>query len=322
MSLQYDCAIVGAGIAGLIAAKQLAGCGASICLLEKGRGLGGRMATRRWNGAIFDHGAQFFTVRDPRFARWVNEWCEQGFVEPWYDFHGSGMHFRGQPGMTAIAKHLAIDLEIRRETLVRKVSRRDRKWQGDLGNETTITASRLLITAPVPQAMTLLETGEVALDRNDQKALDAIKYHRCIAALAILDQPSRIDSLNGALKLSGEPVQWISDNHRKGISKDVPSATIHSTPAFAEEHWDSNDSVRMPLLLEKASKHLGATILFCQCHRWGFSQPKASFRDKAFVDESLGLAIAGDGLSGGRVEGAALSGLEAATQIIRGLPNL
>lgn len=311
-SKKFDCVIIGAGIAGLLGARVLADRGHRVCVLEKGRGFGGRMATRRRDGAVFDHGAQFITARDKRFQRWVEQWLALGIVAPWYEFADSGVRYRGVPGMTAIPKHLADGLDVRREVIVQNASRTDGNWEVRSNNGEKIAASALLLTAPVPQSLDLLDAGAFAPPDGDLAKLRAIQFHRCIAALAILDRPSSLAAHGGSIKLQGEPVQWIADNQRKGVSPDVPAVTIHSTPAFAEKHWDVDDSLRLPKLLEAAAPHLQADVVSCQGHRWGFSAPVASFDREAFVDAGRRLAIAGDGLNGGRVEGAALSGLAAA----------
>ena len=62
-----SCVVVGAGISGLLAAQELTAAGWRVVVLDKGRGVGGRMATRRVGDGTFDHGAQFFTVRGERF---------------------------------------------------------------------------------------------------------------------------------------------------------------------------------------------------------------------------------------------------------------
>lgn len=311
-----DCLIIGAGIAGLLAATVVQQAGVNVRVVDKGRGLGGRMATRRRDGAVFDHGAQFFTVRDPRFESWVSDWRELGLVRPWYDLGDAGTHFRGAPGMTAIAKHLAKEIDVRNQVVVDNVRFHHGHWQVSIGGDKEIMAQHLIITAPVPQALALLDAGDVDLNPSDDKALRSIEFQRCIAALAILERPSAISSHQGALKVKEGPIRWISDNHRKGISPEVPSVTIHSTPDFAEEYWDSDDSVRIPILLDAASEYLGAEVLSYQGHRWGFSQPTASFREEAYVAPGLRLAIAGDGVAGGRVEGAALSGLAAGEALV------
>ena len=63
-----DVLVIGAGMAGLIAAAELQRAGRRVLVLDKGRGVGGRLASRRIGEASFDHGAQFITARTPRFA--------------------------------------------------------------------------------------------------------------------------------------------------------------------------------------------------------------------------------------------------------------
>ena len=60
-------AVVGGGMAGVVCARTLVQAGHRVTLFEKSREFGGRMATRRTEFGGFDHGAQYFTVRDARF---------------------------------------------------------------------------------------------------------------------------------------------------------------------------------------------------------------------------------------------------------------
>ena len=77
-------AIIGAGMAGLAAARLLREAGASCTIFDKSRGLGGRMATRRTGDFSFDHGAQYFTARGPRFRALVDDWSAAGHAAGWY----------------------------------------------------------------------------------------------------------------------------------------------------------------------------------------------------------------------------------------------
>src|SRR5690348_12324630 len=97
--------IIGAGISGLVLARSLSEAGATVVVVEKSRGYGGRMATKRVGTAVFDQGAQYFTARDPAFAKCVDGWREQGLVANWPDTP----HRRlvGRPSMTAVPKALA-----------------------------------------------------------------------------------------------------------------------------------------------------------------------------------------------------------------------
>ena len=77
---RVDAIVIGAGISGLAAATELAKAGCRTIVLEKSRGIGGRMATRRVGPAVCDHGAQFFTVRTRAFGATVAEAHAAGLV--------------------------------------------------------------------------------------------------------------------------------------------------------------------------------------------------------------------------------------------------
>ena len=102
--------VIGAGLSGLVAAQSLQAQGHKVLVVDKGRSVGGRLATRRIGTATLDHGAQFFTVRSDEFAKHVDAWIQQGVVREWCKgFATADGHSRfvGVGGMNAIAKHLA-----------------------------------------------------------------------------------------------------------------------------------------------------------------------------------------------------------------------
>jgi renalase len=66
-------AVIGAGFAGLTAARELANAGLAVTIIEKSAGLGGRMATRHTSSLAFDHGAQYFAARVPEFVALVSQ---------------------------------------------------------------------------------------------------------------------------------------------------------------------------------------------------------------------------------------------------------
>jgi predicted NAD/FAD-dependent oxidoreductase len=108
-------------------------------------------------------------------------------------------------------------------------------------------------------------------------------------------------------------VQFVADNFQKGISA-VPALTVHFSPAFSEQHWDDNPDALHQLLLEQARKWCGnATVIDSQVKKWRFATPRTLWPDHIWQHESL--VIAGDAMSGPKVEGAALSGLAAAAAI-------
>lgn len=317
-----DVLIIGAGISGLLCAAELRKAGKSVRLLDKGRGLGGRMATRRMAGGRLDHGAQFFTVRDPRLQTYADEWLQAGVIKEWFrnfpeDNNTDGYpRYCGRTGMTDVPKLLAEELDVQRSQQVTELARDTDVWIARSEQGDSFLAQELVITAPLPQALNLLDMTGLRYANSDMEALRAVRYERGLATLAILDGPSGIPA-PGALKLQEAPLSWIGDNQQKGISPDVSAVTIHADADFAEKHWDSPNEIRGPLMLEAAAPYLKTKVLEFNCHRWGFTTPINPWHELYYRNAALSLTLAGDSFGGPRIEGAALSGIEAASALFR-----
>jgi predicted NAD/FAD-dependent oxidoreductase len=319
-----DVLIVGAGVSGLIAAREIQSAGRSVLLLDKGRGLGGRLASRRIGAATFDHGAQFITTRDARFeeilkqgakAGMMTEWC-QGFSTT-ADGHA---RWRGQPAMAAVAKFLAQGLETRMEKQVVALRRVGDRYLVETSTGEFYSASAVLLTPPVPQSLALLAAGEIELDSAMRTRLEGIQYERCLAVMAVLKGPSSIPPPGGLVPTIG-PVSWIADNQRKGISVE-PAVTIHANHEFSLAHWEEDRMNSGRLLLEATHSWLGAEVLSYQVHGWRYSKPfQVDTYPCALLQASPPLVMAGDAFSGPRVEGAALSGMAAAETLLAHLPH-
>jgi len=201
--------VVGAGMAGLTAADILHRAGRDVLVVDKGRGVGGRMASRRIGAATFDHGAQFLTAKDPGFAEVVAQWHETGIVAEWYRSTSTCVEghsrWRGRPSMTAIARHLARDLDVRLSCRISSLRCEGGVWAASLEAGETIHAEAVLLTAPVPQSLALLETGGVVLPSSSRNRLDGLTYERCLAVLAVLDGPSLVPTPGRLDRSPGSP---------------------------------------------------------------------------------------------------------------------
>ncbi|MCU0270559.1 MAG: FAD-dependent oxidoreductase [Acidimicrobiales bacterium] len=321
--------VIGAGLAGLFAARDLAAAGAAVTVVDKGRGVGGRVATRRLGPATIDHGAQFFTARSASFAAEVAGWLAAGVAAPWFtgvlgadgivDDDGE-TRFRGVPAMTGIARHLAVDLDVRLGTRVAAVRADADAWHlGDDGagaaGPPPRRADALVVTAPAPQTLALLDPA--VLDPTDRLALERITYDPCLAVLALLDRPLALGP-PGARRPSGEPLAWYADNQAKGVSA-VPALTVHGGPATSRTFWEAPDDEVVATLVGAvpAVAAGGARVLEAQVQRWRYAQATARHAEACLVLRSGPPAVvAGDAFGeGGRIEGAARSGMAAATAL-------
>lgn len=315
--------VVGAGMAGLTAATDLVAHGHDVVVLDKGSRPGGRMATRHEGDATFDHGAQFFTTKSDDFADVVTGWQDDDLATPWFrggpersagtdpDQTSDGHpRFRGTTGMRSIPESLASPLDVRCGITVQAIRPQDDGWHVIIGDD-HLAADAVIITAPAPQTRTLLEKGGVALV-GDLEALPDITYDPCWAVMVRPDGTPDLPK-HGALRLDDHPLHWISDNQRKGISS-APAVTLHASPGWTRQFLDVSPDGAGRRLLTEAADHVSGEVV--RAHRWRYSNPlPMDLPETLVVTVPAPLAVAGDALAGGRVEGAFRSGRAAADAI-------
>jgi renalase len=319
--------IVGAGMSGLSAARVLQKAGRQVLVLDKGRSVGGRMATRRIQHGLADHGAQFFTARTDTFKQAVEEWLTQGRVRVWGYGWSDGSLKRtagdGHPryvsvgGMNALAQHLAEGLNVRVNAQVLSVRYDGDHWVVRYNDEGLLVAASLILTPPVPQSLHLLAEGNVTLHPEDRAALERIEYGPCLCGLFVVEGEVNLPE-PGAVQDFSKPVYWVADNRRKGISEQQ-IITAHAEARYSRAHYDDPDEDNLAFLTRELKQYLGsdAVIVESQLKKWRYSVPLITHPFDCLAAQGLPLVFAGDAFGGqGRVEGAFMSGLAAAEAVL------
>ncbi len=322
------CLIVGAGISGLLAGEALQREGWEVTVLDKGRGVGGRMATRRVGAGTFDHGAQFFTVRKDRFSDLVEGWLEAGAAVEWsLGFTDDGgtpnedghPRYRGADGMTSIPKHLAGNLDVRTGERAVRADASVAGWEISCESGLRLETSALLLAMPVPQALDLATSGNYGLPAGARQDLEAISYDPCLALMVLLAGSADVPE-PGGMQIKGEPLDWIGDNRRKGISE-APAITIHAGPEWSRAHFDDQEADITRDLISFAGDRLGtdlsSLVVETSLARWRYSWVTEAHPEPFLVSPGdPTLLFCGDGFGQPKVEGAALSGLAAADYLL------
>lgn len=315
-----DVVVVGAGMAGTTAARVVRDAGLRVVIVDKGRAVGGRMATRRIGNARFDHGAQHFSVRTAPFRAVVDELAAAGVAREWFRSQSITRPERsvevrhaGTDGMRGIVAHLASGLDVRTSVTVERlhaVGRRVEVGAGDL----QITARAVVLTPPVPQLADLLAASGIEPPADLTRMIQAVEYDACLAVMAVLDGPSGLREGHSAG--GGGSVVWIADNQHKGISSE-PAVTIHGSPAFSAAHVDEEPHVWVPRLVAEAQPHLSSVVVSAAGHRWRFAQPKSVVdQGCAVIAGAVPIVLAGEVFSGARIEGAFSSGVAAGGAVV------
>jgi renalase len=314
--------VVGAGVSGLVAARDLQLAGHEVTVFDKGRAPGGRLATRRIGEARVDHGAQFFTVRSEQFQLQVEGWMQRDIAQVWS--HGFGAadghpRYAGTSGMTSLAKDLATGLDLRCDHLVFTIRPGTLSaWEVVIDDGSSHLADAVVVTSPLPQAFSLLVDSGLDIPHE----LITTDYDRTLALLAVLDGPSAVPD-PGAVDpnlLLGTEFSFIGDNLAKGISA-ISAVTFHATAEWSLAHWDDEPSAALALLCQAARPWLGASaIVEQQLKRWRFATPRRLWPEPCWVAPGGAMVLAGDAFAGPKasnsnIEGAFVSGVAAAAAL-------
>lgn len=325
MNHQCDILIVGAGMTGLTAAQALAQTGRQVTIVDKGRSVGGRLATRRIGPGLADHGAQFFTVRTPGFADAVQRWEAAGLVfrwaTGWSDGSIAGRIVDGHPryavhgGMNALAKSLAAALstagvEIFLATELAAVAPAGTGWCATDSQGNCWQATTIVLTTPADQALALLAAGGAMLAPGQRAALDAIRYAPCLCGISWVEGAVLLPE-PGAVQRHDAAVAWFADNRRKGISPGAQILTLHANPAWSTSHYTDSDELLTSFFAEELRRWAYGpfTVKEIQVKRWRYALPTVLFPQPFLRAEGLPpLYFGGDAYATPRVEGAFISG--------------
>ena len=309
-----DILIIGAGMAGLSCATALTQAGHKLRVLDKGRGPGGRMAARRAEVAgeqvSFDHGAQYFTARDPEFQAAVAAWEAQGVVARW-DAAGDDA-WVGVPGMNgpikAMAENSNVEWGVRATALIRDAD----NWRVETEG-TTYTARTVLVAVPAEQARDLLE-GVVP----ELAAIPVqVASEPCWAVMAGFGE--RLDIEADCMRDAEAGISWAARNCAKPGRSGEETWVLHASPERSREVLDlPKEEVAELLLADFFAQNALKPVqpIHLTAHRWLYAMPAALKGEGAHFDPAARIGIAGDYLHSPRVEGAFLSGRALAEAVI------
>lgn len=329
-------AIVGAGVAGAalahIVSRQSAeeNLGLEVTILEKSRGVGGRLATRRTDKATFDHGAQFYKLSEASRQAHA-EWSQSGLVQKWFnDGHRDAFSARG--GMTSLIKNWLSNENVRLNTRVETIERASKDKRTIWMLNSSLECDTLVLTAPLPQSLELV--SQLAADTSS--LTNHAEYHSAVVGLFTLAHDVDFTYLEPS---NNSPIFSLANQASKNVSAQ-PAVTVTMGPDFSHEVWPNTDDAVLELITSEFLKAMQwpdrSNILKAELKRWRYSHPKEtvslqnknqpSLFSEFFIDtesESIEkipikapLYICGDAFGGGSINGALRSAIACAEQLL------
>ena len=332
-------AIIGAGIAGLTAARYCQQQGHTVTVYEKNADVAGRMATRQTELGGFDLGAQYFTGRSSRFQKEIKDWLNLSWIAPWGNRlvaldHGQVQVVKDQVeryvpvlGMSSLCKQLAHGVDVRLEQKVTSLHREGDVWHVSIECDSVAIAA----TAGPFDAVLLAIPPEMARPLVSKAILNNVNFKAQLDTMNSLPCWSLslgfYDSLNlpyeGAW-VANSRLSWIACDTSKPQHRAGERWVCHASSEWSAEHLE-DDALRVQDKLLKAfHEATGSPVhpIYVEVFRWRYAQAQQTNLDSCWWDESAKLGLCGDWFSCGlekqaRVENAFLSGLELAQKIVK-----
>lgn len=323
-------AVIGAGMSGLWCATRLRDAGLEVAVFDKARGAGGRMSTRRADEYRYDHGAQYFTVRDPRFRHVVSGWQREGVVALWNarirvltngtsdDDPRPADRFVGVPAMNSALRLLSDGLPVQYETRITRVMRSNRGWRLWAEDGTDCGEFDVVVsTLPAPQMRMLFHSIAPELSIH----ASAARMSGCITGMVTFERP--LDLEFDAAFVRASALSWVANNSSKPGRPTAASWVLQAAPDWSDAHMEDDPDRHLDTMLAEFSRAVRPDdpidlppIVHSATHRWRYSAADQPIKRASLYDESLGLAACGDWCNGPRVEGAFLSGDDLASRIL------
>ena len=307
-----DTLVIGAGTTGLACARRLAEAGHTVLILDKGRGIGGRMATRRvildGGTAQFDHGAQYVTVKSPDFAALLRDMS--GAAAIWAD--GSAQpHYVGLPGMSGLPRAMAGGLDVRQGIAVTALAPYSGGWRVTAGAE-TMNVPRVVLTIPAPQIPQLLGTHPLG------DALSRVEMAPCLTLMAAFPPKAPRPFVSRACDT--HPLAWIAQDSSKP-ARAGPATTwvAQASPEWSLQHLQDAPETTVAPMLSLLCDVLGTApseAIYATVHRWRYARVTAPLGRAFLRSEDASLYLGGDWCLGARVEAAWQSGTAMARDIL------
>lgn len=290
---KIDIVIVGTGLTGIMAARTLTDKGYEVLVIDKGKSVGGRMATRRIDGGKVDHGTQFFTVRTERFQSEVDQWLSQGFIKPWFGENHS--RFMSPGGMNALAKTLAKDLSVELNMEINQIEQRRDDYSVCSTTGEAMKTKAIMLTIPAPQAEALLMGSKLEIDETAMEKLKQITFNPCFVGLFKLSNAPKLPG-NGHLDQDlPKGMMRIVDHYKKGISNER-TVSVYMTGQWSKAYSDEPSETVLNQMINVSKAYFDRqSILSQQLKRWRYAEA-IQFLRKPYLelsDKPL-LMIAGD----------------------------
>jgi predicted NAD/FAD-dependent oxidoreductase len=280
-------------LAGLAAGRELAARGHEVLVLEKSRGVGGRIASRRVGGTVVDHGSP--VVDAPPGSALAAVAAELPAGERIRLADGLAM----PAGLTRLPKMLAggLDLRLGVRVAALRQARGGLEVADEQGNAHG-AVDAVVVAAPAPQAADLLERGPEPARAAALRRLTYLPAVMVLAGVRLASPPG-----DGAPLAAPDPLAEVRREDAKG--RPAAGGIVPVVARLGQEAstrlLDAADEEVLARALPALAAALGSAAAdpeWAQVKRWRYAVPAGRLDRDAVNPPGCRVVVAGDAVAG------------------------
>ena len=286
-----DIIIIGGGISGSYLSSKLKKHGYKVLIIEKSKGIGGRMCTKPVGGNLVDYGCQYITPKTDILLSILSDLQQKSIVKKINIDHEDA--FIAPYGMNKIPQYLSLGVPTITSSFVGKLEYKKNYWITHTPH--TLYYSRFIaLTMPINQVQSLLENSKIST-----RELPNVKFKEFFTATFEGNSGKEKNTLN-----QSKSFPWICNNTLKGLrnTSDVFTVNLFSKMSKKYHQLDSKQktSALHRLLKENGFKQ----VKYLSLHYWKYAYSSKQNNISHTFDKKSNLGICGDSFSTGKVDGA------------------
>lgn len=266
-----DVIVVGAGLAGLAAARELDRLGLDVGVVEREAAVGGRCATLLLGGQPADPGSAFLHGRTPEFvaalesvhatARWG--WpargdgpgapCQPDALDP------AQRRVVYAEGLDRLPRHLATGLDVRCGRELRALREVRGGVELTFADGETASARGVVLTAPLPESRALLDSLNAGALARLAPVLDLVVTEPCAVVVARYPRDVPAPAWDVSLPEWGPLATLVHDSTKRGDGA-VPTFVLHGRGSWSRACAGSPAQAWAQELLALAAQRHGAWL--------------------------------------------------------------
>ncbi len=267
--MTYDYLIVGAGLSGSLLSYYLNEKNISHVIIDKGRGVGGRMTSKRFGEVFLNHGTQVIATHPYEKQVWFQNWIKQ----KWIRKRKSNWSIEVKSS-ELIKSLLKLDEVILNEEIV-FIQPDNELLKLTSSRHQTFLTKKLVLTAPIPQS---LQLADLFIPDFFKDQIKTIPYQKKII-----------------LFVENFKLLRFSASDLFSIESKNPYHMISLSDEISDELFDKENSEIIHFVFSQITSYfedLQVNDLYVK--KWKYAQPLISLTEEYFQSELKNLFIIGD----------------------------